>query len=116
MVYDSKQGSKEKVPALTVMADEKRQHAVHFHAHFSALQAFSICIAVLHASEVSSAVICEKSRRRLYPDSFRLLLEEEVRHFIEAVGNEEQRKGKEGVEEIPATFFLEPAFSPMGRV
>ncbi|KAG6503669.1 hypothetical protein ZIOFF_035993 [Zingiber officinale] len=110
------QGSKEQVPALTVMADEKRQHAVHFHAHFSALQAFSICIAVLHASEVSSAVISKRSRRRLYPDSLRLLLEEEVRHLIEAVGNEEQRKGKEGVEQIPATFFLEPPISPMGRV
>ncbi|WOL06074.1 hypothetical protein Cni_G14806 [Canna indica] len=108
------QGSKEKVPALSITADGKGQYSVNFHAQFSALQAFSICIAVLHASEVSSAVIQEKGRQRLYSNQLRLL-EEEVRHLIEAVGTEEQRKAKEGVEQMPS-FFLDPPFSPIGRV
>ncbi|XP_074567679.1 uncharacterized protein LOC141824316 [Curcuma longa] len=109
------QGSKENVPALTIMTDRRGQYSVYFHAQFSALQAFSICIAMLRSSEVSSAITLEKTRQRLYSNSLRLLLEEEVRHLIEAVESEEQRKAKEGAEQMPP-FFLDPPFSPMGRV
>ncbi|XP_042457094.1 uncharacterized protein LOC122041469 isoform X1 [Zingiber officinale] len=109
------QGSKENVPALTIMADKKGQYSVYFHAQFSAQQAFSICIAILHSSELSSAITQEKTRQRLYSNSVRLLLEEEVRHLIEAAESEEKRKAKEGVEQIPP-FFLDTPFSPMGRV
>lgn len=114
MVYPQ-QGSKENVPALTIMTDRKGQYSVYFHAQFSALQAFSICVAILHSSEVSSTITQEKTRQRLYSNSLRLLLEEEVRHLIEAVESEEQCKAKEGAEQVPP-FFLDPPFSPMGRV
>lgn len=111
----TQQGSKENVPALTIMTNRKGQYSVYFHAQFSALQAFSICVAILHSSEVSSAITPEKTRQRLYSNSLRLLLEKEVRHLIEAVESEEQSKTKEGAEQMPP-FFLDPPFSPMGRV
>ncbi|XP_064964611.1 uncharacterized protein LOC135673623 isoform X1 [Musa acuminata AAA Group] len=110
------QGKKEKLPALSISADGKGLYSVDFHAQLSALQAFSICIAILHGSEVSSAVIQEKIRQRFYSNSLKLLLEEEVRQLIEAVATEEQIKAKKGTEQMPPSFFLDPPFSPMGRV
>nr|XP_010918545.1 uncharacterized protein LOC105042884 [Elaeis guineensis]XP_019705586.1 uncharacterized protein LOC105042884 [Elaeis guineensis]XP_029119753.1 uncharacterized protein LOC105042884 [Elaeis guineensis] len=110
------EGSKEKLPALSMMADGKGQYSVDFHARLSTLQAFSVCIALLHVSEASLAVGHEKSKQRLYSDSLKLLLEEEMRHLIEAVAVEEKRKAKKKVEQIPPSFFLDPPFSPMGRV
>lgn len=98
-----------------MMADGKGQYSVDFHARLSTLQAFSICIALLHVSEASLAVGHEKNKQRLYSDSLKLLLEEEVRHLIEAVAVEDKRKSKK-VEQIPPSFFLDPPFSPMGRV
>ncbi|WOK98917.1 hypothetical protein Cni_G07629 [Canna indica] len=109
------QGSKENVPSLSITADGKEEYSVEFHAHFSSLQAFSICIAILHSSDVSSAIIQGKRKQSLYSNSLKLLLEEEVRHLIEAVTTEEKRKSKRGVEQVHP-FFIDPPFSPMGRV
>ncbi|RWW39083.1 hypothetical protein BHE74_00055691 [Ensete ventricosum] len=104
------QGSKEKVPALSIMADGKGQYLVDFHARLSNLQAFSICIAVLHGFDVASAVVQEKNRQKLHSNSLKLLLEEEVWRLIEAAATEE-RKVK------PPTYrLLDTPFSPMGRV
>ncbi|CAD5174937.1 unnamed protein product [Musa acuminata subsp. malaccensis] len=103
------QGSKEKVPALSIMADGKGQYLVDFHARLSTLQAFSICIAVLHGFDVASAVIQEKNRQKSHSNSLKLLLEEEVWRLIEAAASEE-RKVK------PTSFLLDAPFSPMGRV
>ncbi|XP_020093316.1 uncharacterized protein LOC109713599 [Ananas comosus] len=111
------QGSKEKIPALSIMADGKGQYSIYFHAQLSALQAFSICIAMLHCSEASSAVVGqEKNKHKLYSNSLKLLLEEEVRQLIEAVALEEKKKTKKKAEQIPPAFLLDPPFSPMGRV
>lgn len=99
-----------------MMAEGKGQYSVDFHARLSTLQAFSICIALLHISEASLAVGHEKNKQRLCSDSLKLLLEEEVRHLIEAVAVEERKKAKKKVEQIPPSFFLDPPFSPMGRV
>ncbi|XP_072963042.1 uncharacterized protein [Typha angustifolia] len=109
------QGSKEKVPALSIMVDGNGQYSVDFHAQLSALQAFSICIAVLHFSE-ASVIGQEKNAHKLNSSSLKLLLEEEVRHLIEAVAVEEKRKMKKKVEQVPPSFFLDPPFSPIGRV
>ncbi|XP_073101915.1 uncharacterized protein [Elaeis guineensis] len=110
------QGTKEKLPALSMMADGKGRYSVDFHAQLSALQAFSICIALLHSSELSFAVGHEKNRQSLYSNSLKLILEEDARHLIEAVAVEEKRKAKKKVEPIPPSLFLDPPFSPMGRV
>lgn len=111
-----KQGTKEKLPALSMMAVGKGQYSVVFHAQLSALQAFSICIALLHSSEVSLAVGHEKNRQSLYSNSLKLLLEEEVRHLIEAVAVKDKRKATKKVEQIPLSFCLDPPFSPISRV
>ncbi|XP_039136806.1 uncharacterized protein LOC120274110 [Dioscorea cayenensis subsp. rotundata] len=108
------QGKKDKVPALTVTAEGKGVYSVQFHAQLSALQAFSICIAMLHGSETSGG--CEENRLRLYSNSLKLLLEEEVRNLIEAVAKDEKKKTKKRLEQIHPSFLLDPPFSPIGRV
>ncbi|KAK8947505.1 hypothetical protein KSP40_PGU013159 [Platanthera guangdongensis] len=48
-------GKKENIPALTIIENGKGKYSVHFLAQLSALQAFSICIAILHSPEAFSA-------------------------------------------------------------
>ncbi|CAD5193684.1 unnamed protein product [Musa acuminata subsp. malaccensis] len=109
------QGSKEKEPALSITADGEGQYSVDFHARFSSLQAFSICMAMLHSANISTPVLLEKSRHRSCSNSLKSLLEEEVKHLIEAVADEEKRKSKKGGEQMPP-FCIDPPFSPIGRV
>lgn len=109
-------GKKEKTPALTITSNGEGQYAVDFLAQLSALQAFSICISILHGSEASTAISQDKNNHKLYSDSLKLLLEDEVRHIIEAISEEEKRKTKKRVEQVPPSFFLDPPFSPIGRV
>ncbi|KAJ8464880.1 hypothetical protein OPV22_027432 [Ensete ventricosum] len=109
------QGSKENEPALSITVDGEGQYSVNFHARFSSLQAFSICMAMLHSTNISTAVLQEKSRHRSCSNSLKSLLEEEVKHLIEAVADEEKRNSKKGVEQMPP-FCIDPPFSPIGRV
>jgi len=113
-----KQGSKEELPALSMKANGKEQFLVDFHARLSALQAFSVCISLLHCSEASIAFSLEKGKHKLYSSSHKLLLEEDVRRLIEAVTAEEkkQQKKKSRREKAPPSVVLDPPFSPIGRV
>ncbi|XP_068640876.1 uncharacterized protein [Aristolochia californica] len=110
------QGAKEKIPALVITVIAEGHYSVDFHAQLSSLQAFSICVALLHSQEVSTAIRQEKNRQRLQCNSFKVLLEEEVRLFIETLVEEEKRKSMKGAEEIRPSFTLGPPFSPIGRV
>ncbi|KAF8365139.1 hypothetical protein HHK36_028943 [Tetracentron sinense] len=110
------QGAKEKVPALIIRVIGEGQYSVDFHARLSTLQAFSICVAILHSAEVSTAVGQEKNRQRLQCSSLKVLLEEEVKFLIEAVAEEGKRKVTKRTEEIPPSFVFNPPFSPIGRV
>ncbi|XP_010255387.1 PREDICTED: uncharacterized protein LOC104596069 [Nelumbo nucifera] len=110
------QGVKEKMPALTITAIDEGQYSVDFHAQLSSLQAFSICVAILHSAEVSTVIGQERTRQRLHNDSLKVLLEEEVRFLIEAVAGEEKRKATKRMEETPPCFILNPPFSPIARV
>ncbi|CAM0871137.1 unnamed protein product [Alopecurus aequalis] len=113
------QGSKEELPALSMKANGKGQLLVDFHARLSALQAFSVCISLLHCSEASTAVIIEKGKHKLYSSSLKMLLEGEVMHLIEAVTAEEKKKLKAKREKAPPSVALDPRhppFSPLGRV
>ncbi|KAF3321212.1 hypothetical protein FCM35_KLT14465 [Carex littledalei] len=113
------QGSKDKVPSISILPDGIGQFVVDFHAQLSTLQAFSICVALLHCSEAVSPGSHEKSKHKLYSKSLRLLLEEEVRHLIEAVSGEDKKKLKNSnttVEQIAQSFTPDPPNSPMGRV
>ncbi|CAO2192922.1 unnamed protein product [Urochloa humidicola] len=111
------QGSKEELPALSMKANGKGQFLVDFHARLSALQAFSVCISLLHCSEASIAISIEKGKHKLYSSSLKLLLEEDVRHLIEAVTAEEKKqKKKSRREKAPPSVVVDPPFSPIGRV
>jgi Domain of unknown function (DUF3527) len=92
---------------------------VDFHAQLSTVQAFSICVSLLHCYEAVSPGSQEKTKHKLYSKSLRLLLEEEVRHLFEAVSGEDKKKLKNSnkiVEQIAQSFTPDPPDSPMGRV
>ncbi|PAN31320.1 hypothetical protein PAHAL_5G411900 [Panicum hallii] len=111
------QGSKEELPALSMKANGKEQFLVDFHARLSALQAFSVCISLLHCSEASIAISLEKGKHKLYSSSRKLLLEEDVRRLIEAVTTEEKKQQKKSRrQKAPPSVVLDPPFSPIGRV
>ncbi|KAJ4980937.1 hypothetical protein NE237_031774 [Protea cynaroides] len=110
------QGAKEKMPALTINLLDDGQYSVDFHAQLSTLQAFSICVAILHSTTDCTAAEQERTTHRLQCNSLKLLLEEEVRFLIETVAEEEKRKETKKMEEITPSFVVNPPFSPIARV
>lgn len=106
------QGRKENTPGLTMKVTEEGQYAVDFHAQLTSLQAFSICVAILHSSEASIAIDQERDRQLLQCDSLRVFVEDEVQYLIE---EEDKRLGKKMEETLPS-FVLNPPFSPIARV
>jgi len=110
------QGAKEYTPALTMKVIEEGRYSVDFHAKLSSLQAFSICVAMLHCTEASAAVRWERDKQSLHCNPLRVFIEEEVKNLIDAVAEEEERKVIKKVKEIPPSFKLNPPFSPIARV
>ncbi|KAG0550286.1 hypothetical protein BDA96_01G326100 [Sorghum bicolor] len=110
------QGNKEVLPALSMKADGNGHFSVDFHARLSALQAFSICISLLHCSEASSDIGIEKFKNKLYSSSLKILLKEEVRQLIDSVTPKEKKQPKSRNEKTPPSIVINPPFSPMGRV
>ncbi|XP_071730720.1 uncharacterized protein [Rutidosis leptorrhynchoides] len=106
-------GTKENTPSLTMKITEDGQYAVDFHAQLTSLQAFSICVAILHSTETSIVVANDNDRETLQCDSMRVFVEEEVKQLIEIVAEEDKRKTvKNG---ISSSFLVNPPFSPMSR-
>lgn len=110
------QGGKENIPALTITITEKGKYAVDFHAQLSILQAFAICVAIMHTTEASSLVEQEKNKELLQCSSLKVLVEDEVKIMIEAVKEEEKKKAAKTTEEHQPSFVLNPPFSPIARV
>ncbi|CAK9141893.1 unnamed protein product [Ilex paraguariensis] len=110
------QGSKENTPALTITGIEDGQYAIDFHAQLTTLQAFSICVAILHTIEASSAVEQDRDKKLMQCDSMRVLIDEEVKYLIEAVTEEESKKANKKMEQVSPSFVLNPPFSPIARV
>ncbi|KAB2038899.1 hypothetical protein ES319_D03G175800v1 [Gossypium barbadense] len=110
------QGAKENTPALTMTAIEGG-YAVDFHAKLSALQAFSICVAILHGSETPTATGEPQTNHLPECNSLKSFLEDEVKFLIEAVTEEEKKKkaGKRAMP-IPPSYVINPPFSPIARV
>ncbi|GMI76335.1 hypothetical protein like AT4G11450 [Hibiscus trionum] len=102
------QGAKENTPALTMTAVEGG-YAVDFHAKLSGLQAFSICVAVLHCTETSATVSETESKRLPQYNSLKILIQEEENLLIKAVTEEK-------MEAIPPSYMINPPFSPIARV
>ncbi|KAG5249329.1 DUF3527 domain-containing protein [Salix suchowensis] len=111
------QGMKENnIPAMTMTVLEEGQYAVDFHAQLSTLQAFSICVAILHGTKATGVIGEERGNRLSHCDSLKMLIKEEVKFFIEGVTEEEKRKASKKVEGIKQSYVLNPPFSPIARV
>ncbi|KNA21124.1 hypothetical protein SOVF_046090 [Spinacia oleracea] len=110
------QGGKENMPALTITITEKGKYAVDFHAQLSILQAFAVCVAIMHTTEASSLVEQEKNKELLQCSSLKVLVEDEVKILIEAVTEEEKKKVAKTAEAHQPSFVLNPPFSPIARV
>ncbi|KAL9246714.1 hypothetical protein vseg_020213 [Gypsophila vaccaria] len=110
------QGGKDNVPALTITVTEKGEYTVDFHAQLSKLQAFAVCVSILHTSEAFSLVDREKTKELLQCSSLKVLVEDEMKILIEAVTEEEKKKVAKPVEGNPPAFMINPPFSPIARV
>ncbi|VFQ74917.1 unnamed protein product [Cuscuta campestris] len=105
-------GKKEKRVALTMTPiEDGRQYGVNFDHELSTLQAFSICVALLHAKEASVAV--ERNRearalqRRIFgKDDFGSLIRQQ----------QEKMSGNKMVDQTFPYFVLNPLFSPIARI
>ncbi|CAH2048162.1 unnamed protein product [Thlaspi arvense] len=94
------EGEKEITPAMTMAFIREGHYEVNFHAKLSALQAFSVCVAELHRSEVTTRG--ERSSNSLSRcSSLRELIE------METPVNRE---------EVLSSFMPNVTFSPISRV
>ncbi|XP_038725721.1 uncharacterized protein LOC120016848 [Tripterygium wilfordii] len=112
----SVQGSKDRTPALFMTVVEEGEYAITFHAKLSTLQAFSICVALLHGTETSVAPWLDKGNNLPHCNILKVLTEEEVKFLVEAVAEEKEKKVSKRVQEIPQSYVLNPPFSPIARV
>jgi hypothetical protein len=110
------QGAKENTPALTMTFVEEGEYAVDFHAQLSTLQAFSICVAILHGTEASTDARKDRNKQLSQSNSLKVLIDDGVELLIEAVTNEEKTKVTKMGKEIPPSYVLNPPFSPIARV
>ena len=95
---------------------EEGQYAVDFHANLSPLQAFSICVAILHGNSTFSGAGQEKNQQISRCNSLKMLLEEEVELFINSVTKEENKNVSKIQKGISRPYVLNPPFSPIARV
>lgn len=97
-------------------ATEDGDYAIDFHAQLSSLQAFSICVAILHTAEVSTSSGKERNKQALQCDSTRVFAEEEIPSLIDAIGEEEKCEVNKKMKGVLPSFVLVPPFSPIARV
>ncbi|KAM7491375.1 hypothetical protein LguiA_034296 [Lonicera macranthoides] len=111
------QGTKEETPILTMSVTNEGQYTVDFHAQLTTLQAFSICVAILHSMETTTSVEQEREKQVSHCDSLRVFMGEEVKCLIEAVTEEEEKTNlnRKIEEKAPPSFVLNPPFSPIAR-
>ncbi|XP_073130190.1 uncharacterized protein [Henckelia pumila] len=111
------EGRKDSVPRFTMMLMEDGKYAVDFHAQLTSLQAFSICIAMLHSSETATTASNKKSNQmQLRVDSMRVFPKEENEKLTDDVLDENRfQVNKKIMEEILPSLVLDPPFSPIAR-
>ncbi|KAL5098844.1 hypothetical protein RYX36_003171 [Vicia faba] len=85
-LFSQPQGSKESSPTFGMKLVEEGQYAVDFHAKLSPLQAFSICVAILHGTSAFGATGQVKNQQLSQCKS----LEEEVDFFIKSIKKEDK--------------------------
>ncbi|KAH7862651.1 hypothetical protein Vadar_007636 [Vaccinium darrowii] len=109
------QGSKANSPALSMTVVEEGQYSVDFQEELSVLQAFSICVAMLHCTKALTFVRHESDNQLSKFNSLAVFTEAEVKNLRKAVDEEEKRKVSKKIEEIQLSFKLNPPFSPVSR-
>lgn len=87
---------------------EEGQYAVDFHANLSPLQAFSICVAILHGNSSFSGTGKAKNQQISRCNSLKMLLEEEVELFINSVTKEGNKNSLKGGGTRFIREFLDP--------
>ncbi|KAL1828378.1 hypothetical protein DCAR_0207584 [Daucus carota subsp. sativus] len=102
------QGGKEKSPAFRMTGTKEGEYEVDFHAQLSTLQAFSICVSILHSTEATDAAKQSRDDKFQQCDSLSGLLDEDIKYIFENVQDEKKK--------APASFVLNPPFSPIARV
>ncbi|GER57525.1 hypothetical protein STAS_35344 [Striga asiatica] len=106
-----------KIPAFTMRAIEDGKYTIDFHAQLSSLQAFSICVAILHAANASTAAVeHEANKRMLQSDSLKVYTEEEIKNVVDSISEEERFKADSKKDEVLPSFVLNQPFSPIARV
>lgn len=110
------QGAKERTATFGMTMVEEGQYAVDFHAQLSPLQAFSICIAMLHGTFTFSDAGHVKNQQISRCNSLKMLLEKEVELFINSVTKEENTNEKKIQKGVTLPYVLNPPFSPIARV
>ncbi|KZV16098.1 hypothetical protein F511_24891 [Dorcoceras hygrometricum] len=110
------EGRSDSIPRFTMRLIENGKYAVDFHAQLTSLQAFSICLAMLHSSETATTAGNKKSNQMLRADSMRAIPKEET-EILKDDGQEENRfrVDQKNMEEILPSLVLDPPFSPIAR-
>ncbi|KAH1251454.1 hypothetical protein GmHk_05G014325 [Glycine max] len=109
------QGAKGSSPTFSMTRIEEGHYAVDFHAQLSTLQAFSICVAILHGTSAFSNASHQKNQQLSQCSSLKMLLEEDVDFFFKSVTTEKET-GCKNQKGIPRSYVLNPPFSPIARV
>lgn len=91
------------------------QYAIDFHAQLSSLQAFAICVAILHGREASSGTEEERNRQLPLCNPLKVAMDEQVRFLTEAITKEEKKSSK-NMKGLQQSYVLNPPFSPISRV
>ncbi|KAM7257488.1 hypothetical protein ACFE04_013229 [Oxalis oulophora] len=107
------EGTKDKMPAVSMSVVEEGQYKVDFHAQLSTLQAFSICVSILHGTEASSTAGQEKSIQLTQCNSLKVLIEDEAKLLMDTVVDEKKVEKKRS--EMQSSYMINPPFSPIGR-
>ncbi|WJX53947.1 hypothetical protein P8452_39887 [Trifolium repens] len=110
------QGAKESNPTFSMKMVEEGNYAVDFHAQLSTLQAFSICVAILHGTSASGGPGNEKNQQQLSKcSSMKMLLEDDVECLFKSITTEKNTACK-STKGIPRSYVPNPPFSPIARV
>ncbi|KAI4370072.1 hypothetical protein MLD38_018457 [Melastoma candidum] len=101
------QGTKDRIPALTMKFLREGFYEISFHARLSSLQAFSICIAMLHSVEATKASRDDDERNPGHGNSLELLVKEDSQFLVGPI-----RK----IVNATPSYVVHPPFSPIARV
>ncbi|KAK4262764.1 hypothetical protein QN277_028278 [Acacia crassicarpa] len=110
------QGAKESCPTFSMRVVEEGHYAVDFHAQLSTVQAFAICVAILHGTGTFQGAGRQKKQELSQCSSMKMLKDDDgVEFLIDSVTREEKTASKSPKANL-RSYVLKPPFSPVARV